>query len=94
MIFYEGEYPVQHNQQLGEPGQGGTHLSVLWKKLSLESCLGETHTEATRGKNDAEEMQYEFSKGLRDEIPKLTAGFTGRGRGWHEVARGDPGDPL
>ena len=49
MILYEGEYPVQHNQQLGQPGQGGAHLSVLWKKLSLESRLGETHTEATRG---------------------------------------------
>ena len=47
--FYDlsGEYTVQHNQQLGEPGKGGAHLSVLWKKLSLESCLGETHTETT-----------------------------------------------
>ena len=49
MILYEGEHPVQHNQQLGQPGEGGAHLSVLWKKLSLESCLGETHTEAARG---------------------------------------------
>ena len=44
-----GEYTVQHNQQLGEPCQGGAHLSVLWKKLSLESCSGEAHTKATRG---------------------------------------------
>ena len=53
MGLYVGEYPVQHNQQLGQPGQRGAQLPVLWKSFSLEGCFGETHIESTQGGDKA-----------------------------------------
>ena len=49
MADVTGERAVQHSEQLGELGQGGAQLPVLWQDLSLESCLGQAHRKTAQG---------------------------------------------